>query len=256
MSTDDLEDLRRAKQLLEKHTLAARLANTVGKSIEYLTDALPGAVTDSIMAVTNKALQVSLNVAIRSLGTWRVDGTNTMHKIAVGATGAIGGAFGLAAIPLELPTSTTLMLRSIAQIAKAEGESLESPEARLACLQVFALGGPTKKDDAAESGYFAVRAAMATALKEAAEYVAKFGVTREAAPVLVRFLTQIAARFGVSVSQKFVAQSLPVIGAAGGATINVTFLDHFQDLARGHFTVRRLERKYGAEAVRAAYATL
>src|SRR5688572_8469595 len=182
------------------------------------------------MAVTNKALQVSLNVAIRSLGTWPVDGTNTMHKIAVGATGAIGGAFGLAAIPLELPTSTTLMLRSIAQIAKAEGESLESPEARLACLQVFALGGPTKKDDAVETGYFAVRAAMATALKEAAEYVAKSGVTREAAPVLVRFLTQIAARFGVSVSQKFVAQSLPVIGAAGGATINVTFLDHFQDL--------------------------
>jgi hypothetical protein len=58
------------------------------------------------------------------------------------------------------------------------------------------------------------------------------------------------------VSEKFVAQSVPVIGAAGGAAINVMFMTHFQDLARGHFIVRRLERKYGAEHVRAVYATL
>jgi hypothetical protein len=52
------------------------------------------------------------------------------------------------------------------------------------------------------------------------------------------------------------AQGVPVIGALGGATINVLFADHFQDVARGHFAVRRLERKYGNEAVRTAYATI
>lgn len=31
------------------------------------------------------------------------------------------------------------------------------------------------------------------------------------------------------------------------------FIDHFQDMSRGHFTVRRLERIYGAQPVRAAY---
>ena len=30
-------------------------------------------------------------------------------------------------------------------------------------------------------------------------------------------------------------------------------MQHFQDMARGHFTVRRLERIYGTEAVRRAY---
>jgi hypothetical protein len=49
------------------------------------------------------------------------------------------------------------------------------------------------------------------------------------------------------------AQSVPVIGAAGGAAINLLFIDHFQDMARGHFTVRRLERTYGAELIRAEY---
>ena len=53
-----------------------------------------------------------------------------------------------------------------------------------------------------------------------------------------------------------VAQAAPVVGAAGGALVNTAFLAHFRTLARGHFTVRRLERRYGAEAVRAAAAAL
>jgi hypothetical protein len=60
-------------------------------------------------------------------------------------------------------------------------------------------------------------------------------------------------RFGVPVSEKIVAQSLPVVGAAGGALLNTLFIDHFQDMARGHFIVRRLERRYGKEVVRVAY---
>jgi len=44
-----------------------------------------------------------------------------------------------------------------------------------------------------------------------------------------------------------------VVGAFGGATINVLFIDHFQDMARGHFIVRRLERKYGHDEVEKKY---
>ena len=44
-----------------------------------------------------------------------------------------------------------------------------------------------------------------------------------------------------------------MIGALGGATINLLFVDHFQEVARGHFTVRRLERKYGKEKVKEEY---
>jgi hypothetical protein len=69
----------------------------------------------------------------------------------------------------------------------------------------------------------------------------------------VRFVTQIAARFGVVVSQKVAAQALPLVGALGGAAVNYAFIDHFQDVARGHFAIRRLERTYGKEIVRAEY---
>jgi len=256
VTSEDLEDLRRAKHLLEKQSFAVRLANAVGKPVDAFVNALPRGVSELALTTTHKALEKALAAAVWSLRANRPNRTIDIHRAAVIATGAIGGAFGFAALIPELTASTTLMLRAISEIAQSEGESLASAEARLACLQVFALGAPGRQDDTVDTGYFAVRAAMATALGQAAEHVAKRGVTREGAPVLVRFIALIAARFGVPVSEKLVAQSVPVLGALGGASINLLFLAHFQDLARGHFIVRRLERKHGAEKVREAYATL
>src|ERR1700761_9488493 len=86
---------------------------------------------------------------------------NRAHKLAAAASGAVGGALGLAALPLELPISTTILLRSIAEIAREEGEDLNAPEAAFACVEVFALGGQRNGEAAFESGYFAVRTALA-----------------------------------------------------------------------------------------------
>ena len=98
-----------------------------------------------------------------------------------------------------------------------------------------------------------MRAALSRAVSEAAEYLATRKVTDTGAPALVRLVSLIATRFKVQVSQKAAAMAIPLVGAAGGATINYLFVDHFQAMSRGHFTIRRLERKYGAEAVRNAY---
>jgi hypothetical protein len=148
------------------------------------------------------------------------------------------------------------MLRSIADIARSEGEFITTLETKMACLEVFALGGESDLDDGSESGYFAVRAALAKSVSEAAEFMVKKGITDEAAPILVKLITKIAEKFGVQVTQKAAAQAVPAIGAAGGAIINTLFIDHFQDMARGHFIVRKLERIYGYETVKSAYQSL
>jgi hypothetical protein len=46
---------------------------------------------------------------------------------------------------------------------------------------------------------------------------------------------------------------VPVAGAISGALLNLVFMNHFQDIAKGHFIVRRLERRHGAETIRNAY---
>ncbi|MFA5596537.1 MAG: EcsC family protein, partial [Pusillimonas sp.] len=135
-------------------------------------------------------------------------------------------------------------------------ESINNEATRRACIEVFALGGKTTQDDSAESGYFAVRAALAQSVTEAGKYIAEKGVAEQGAPIMVKLIAKVAKRFGVQVTEKAAAQAIPAIGAAGGAAINTLFINHFQDMARGHFTVRRLERQYGADVVREAYEAL
>jgi hypothetical protein len=148
------------------------------------------------------------------------------------------------------------MLRSIGDVARSEGEDLTNPETALACLQVFALGGFKDKADAGESSYFAVRGLFAKSVAEAARFIAERGGLAEGAPILARLIAQIASRFGVVVTQKLAAQTVPVIGALGGAAVNYAFIDHFQEVARAHFAIRKLERHYGKDTVREAYERL
>jgi hypothetical protein len=182
--------------------------------------------------------------------------SNWWHKLAVGTTGAAGGAFGLAALTIELPVSTTIILRSIADIARSQGENLKMPEARLECVQVLALGGTSKSDDGSETGYFAARAVMAKAVSDAVQHLAKNGLSQKGAPAIVRLIAVIASRFSIVVSEKAAAQAVPVLGAFGGAVINTLFIDHFQDMGKGHFIVRRLERAHGPEEVKRIYKEL
>jgi len=50
-----------------------------------------------------------------------------------------GGLFGAASLPIELPVTTILILRAIADIARHHGEDLSTIEGRLACVEVFAM---------------------------------------------------------------------------------------------------------------------
>ena len=105
-------------------------------------------------------------------------------------------------------------------------------------------------------GYFASRALLSKLAGEASVYLAERGVARASAPVVNRLLAEIASRFGVVVSERFAASAVPVLGAVGGATVNFVFMNHFQRVAHGHFTIRRLERTYGPAAVRRHYETM
>lgn len=257
LTAEDLEELRYAKALLANPSLAAKFANMLGAPLERGLQLLPRTWSSTVHESTRTALDRALQLAVATLNDLRPRRSfDTLHKLVVAGTGAGGGAFGLASLPLELPISTVVMLRSIADVARSQGERIKAPETKLACLEVFALGGRSSADDATETGYFAVRAALAPAVTEAARHIAQRRLTQEGAPAIVRFIMQVASRFGTVVSQKVAAQAVPLIGAAGGAIVNVVFIDYYQDIARGHFTVRRLERKYTADAVRDAYETL
>lgn len=251
-----LRELEEAKRILENPSLAARLTNTIGKPIEQGLNLLPESTKARIGKITQAALLKASDVAILSVGNSQRKASNNWHKAGVAFTGGLGGFFGIAGLAVELPTSTTIMLRSIADIARSQGEPIEEKEGKLVCLEVLALGGPSEADDATESGYYAVRAMLANSVSTASRHLATKGLSEEGAPVIIRLITTVAQRFGIQVSEKAAAQAIPLIGAASGALINTIFIDHFQQMAKGHFTIRRLERTYGAETIRDIYAKL
>ena len=253
MVPEDIAELRRAVEALEHPSLTARLANLLGKPIELVQKALPSGASEAISGATAKGLNAALRVALLSMQGEGRTASPRLHKSLAAVSGALGGGFGLLALPVELPVSTVIMLRAIVEIARSHGEDIRDPDTALSCLEVFALGGRAEERDILGNGYFAVRASLAKALTEAGRFIAERGIVAEGAPVLVRFLAQIASRFGIVVSQKLAAQTLPVFGAIGGAAVNYAFIAHFQDIAQAHFTVRRLERAYGKTRVRAEY---
>jgi hypothetical protein len=255
LSKTDLADLKQAKALLENPGLVAKLSSMLGSPVERGVKMLPNSWQRNVHKATEAALMKALDVAVTSLGERpRLKSQDNFHRMAAAASGAAGGALGLMALSWELPLSTTVMLRSIADIAASEGENPRHIDTKLECLTVFALGsGKDKRDNAAESGYFATRAALASAVSEASKYLAQKGMAKTGAPALVRLVAAIGGRFGIVVGEKAAAQAIPIIGAAGGAMINTVFIGHYQDMARGHFIVRRLEKIHGADPVRAAY---
>ena len=97
---------------------------------------------------------------------------------------------------------------------------------------------------------------MAIAVSQAARQLAEKGLSQKGSPAVVRLIAEIASRFSTVVSEKAAAQAIPVLGAVAGAVINTLFIDHFQDIAQGHFTVRRLERLHGYEEVKRVYEEL
>jgi len=247
-------ELALAKERLTNISIAARVSSMLGTPIEGAIKRLPQSVRAQVNAVTSKALEHALGAALFTMGaSGGASPSNRTHKVAAAASGAVGGAFGIAALSIELPISTTIILRSIADIARSEGEDIQSPTTKLTCMEVLALGGSVPTDDAAEFGYFAMRSALAKAITEAATHISKRGISHVGSPALVRLISEVAARFSIPVTQKVAAQTIPAIGAAGGAIINTIFMDHFQNAAQGHFVIRRLERIYGADTVRDYY---
>lgn len=261
MSFESIEDqqlLEEAVKTLEFASFTAKAAKFIGKPMELALNKLPKRVSDKIETVTEACLKAAFKVVLLTVDEEKrfKKANNAVHKGLVTATGAAGGFFGGLTMAIELPVSTGIMMRSIAEIAREMGEDLTEIEPRLACIQVLGLdaGSRTKANEHMHtSKYFAIRRTMATEIVKATEYYAANALSEEAPPIVARLLNRVAERFGVQLTDKMAAELIPVVGAVAGGSLNLLFMHHFQSIARGHFGVRQLERKYGVEQTQLEY---
>lgn len=268
LSPDDQRFLAAAAAFLEHPSFLTRVAKLVGKPAETVLAVLPQAANKLITESTHSAMlrgvewvSSTIRVPPQAMSTRRrlVSLIDTHAHTAVTAlSGAGGGFFGVAGLAVEIPVTTLIMLRSIASIAAASGADLSDPQTRLECLSVLSLGTPADKQ--MQSTYLTTRLSTSLAVREASGFLAKTGgqelseaIAKGSAPMLVRVLEAIGTRFQVVVTEKVAAQMVPVVGAAMGAIVNASFTDYFNRIARYHFGIVALERRYGQPLVNVAY---
>ncbi len=270
----DRDFIAAAVRKLERPGRLVEFLNTMGKPAEAIIRGLPAWASsrieramqralldavgwaaktlDSSMHADERSVSMLSNVVTRSRGA--------MHVTAAAILGGFGGAFGIAALPLELPVTTLVILRSIASIARDFDADLDDPATRLECVSVLSLGGPSPSDDAMESSYLTSRLSLALLIRDAGRFIAgkstlQLGeaLARGAAPEVTRLIGAIAGRFGYLALDLAYAEMVPIVGAVGGAALNGYFANFFNQIAFYHFGLRRLERTYGEEAVQRVY---
>ena len=240
----DMEILLKAKEQMDNIGWAMKGLNSLGNALDKQLARLTEGQQRQLQKISYNVRKVGeSNLKSMDPDKTGTAPNSTAYQAMVTFSGAMGGAFGFMAFAADLALTTKLMMRSIMDIARSHGEDLRELDTQLACLQVFALGGKSKHDDSLDTGYYALRMSLRTAVRGAANPISKV-------------IAQVAGRFSVQVSEKFAAQAVPVLGAVGGAAINTAFITHFQRMAEAHFSIRKLERKYGCELVEKAYLTL
>jgi len=270
ISQADTAIIRQAKTNLEQIGSLMKALNKVGGKLEMGVEMIPNKAQRWLQKHVNKLLLATVKANILSMQKGKAfkKPSDKTYKALVTSTGVISGAFGSTTgvgtvlFFSELAMSTKFMMRSIIDIARAKGENIQELDTQLACIQVFALGGPSKEDDGAETSYYSTRVATNISVKKASEYIAKNGLKNlnkvlitSSNPIL-KFIGSITTKFMTQVSEKFIAQAIPIAGAIGGGAINLAFINHFQKMAEAHFTIRRLERKYSEILVKEVYENI
>ena len=197
-----------------------RLLNALGGRAEGLLDRLPPELRAGLGAATERALTLAMRSAQSSRGllpdqpAWR-------DMAATTAMGAMGGFSGLPGALVELPATTTMLLRTIQGAAAQEGFDPAARGVQFDCIRVFAAAGPLAHDDGADTGFLTLRLTLT-------------------GPAMQKLIASVSPRLAAVLGQKLAAQTVPVLGAVAGAGTNLVYARYYREMAHVHFGLRRL----------------
>lgn len=209
---------------------------TLGDYVEKGLNSLPEGWRDQVVNAVRRALDYVQRAAI--IGMSDEPGrpaSESLYKWTSALSGFGSGMVGLPAILAEIPITTGIILRSIADIGRQHEGRLDDPDFNTTCVEVFAYGGPLDEDEEADLGFIA----------------AKVGVVE-----LSELIAKVALRYAAAMGPKVAAMSVPIVGGIAGAAINWTYMNFYQEMARVLFILRPIEHAHDPQQVRSCFASL
>lgn len=256
---DDLQLIISAKNQLENSNFLIKTLNLLGKPIEQGINQLPIKQKEKLNNIVQNVLLKVVEANLKTMDSNIKRSYKILHKSIVTISGVVGGFFGAAGFSSDLFVSTNIMMRSIIDIARDKGLDINDTEVKLACLEVLALGGNSTNNNSSELGYYSTRISLRNItneiIKQGANNIGSTLMKNTSNPLFL-FISKIASRYSVQVSEKFLLEAIPVIGAIGGGSINYIFLEHYQKIAEAHFTLKSLEKKYSLELIKEKYNSI
>lgn len=197
-----------------------KLLNLLGGKVEGMLDKLPEPVRDGLGDATERALFLAMKAAQHSR-TAVPDQKEWVNTAITTAMGAAGGFGGLPGALVELPATTTVLLRAIQGVAADHGFDPDAENVQFDCVRVFSAAGPLAMDDGADLSFLSLRLTLTGSAMQS-------------------LITAVAPKLAFVLGQKLALQTVPVLGAVAGASVNYTYTKYYQQIAHVHFGMRRL----------------
>ncbi len=211
---------RLAAQYRAASGIGVKALNLLGGKAESLLDRLPAPVRDNLNGATQRALTLAMQAA-QTTRTAVPDQKPWVNTAVTTAMGAAGGFGGLPTALMELPATTTVLLRAIQGVAAEHGFDPAAENVQFDCIRVFAAAGPLAADDGADLGFVSLRLTLSGG-------------------AMHKLIATVAPKLATVLGQKLAAQTVPVLGAVAGATTNYVYTSYYQQIAHVHFGLRRL----------------
>ncbi len=211
---------RLAAQYRAASGIGLQMLTLLGGQAEGLIERLPAPVRAGLGGATEQALTLAMAAAQRSRSAVP-DQKHWVNTAVSAAMGAAGGFGGLPTALLELPATTTVLLRAIQGVAAEHGFDPSAENVQFDCIRVFAAAGPLAGDDGADTGFVSLRLTLTGG-------------------AMHKLISVVAPRLATVLGQKLAAQTVPVLGAVAGATTNYVYTSYYQQIAHVHFGLRRL----------------
>ncbi|MDB6455063.1 EcsC family protein [Falsirhodobacter sp. 20TX0035] len=202
-----------------------KVISFAGHRAEGLMDRIPSPIRIRIEEATAFALRRCYGVASAAHGSRLPSVGKHGHKVAAVMSGGLGGFGGMASSIVELPATVSIFFAAIQKVAAEHGFDPKEEAVRLECLRVFGSGTPFEEDEGTNTAFLASRVALTGAGAQG-------------------LIASVAPRLAAVLSQKLAAQTVPLLGAATGAAVNLAFISYYEELAHVRFALLKMAMEH------------
>lgn len=156
------------------------------------------------------------------------------------AEGGITGTTGIFGMAVDIPSIITLALRTIQKIALCYGYKCDTEAEKIFVFQIMSAASSNSINEKT-AAIVALRQIEVAIIKNTWKKLAEQAANKQAIPVFVMCIKNLAKQLGVNITKRKALQTIPIVGAGVGATMNAAYISDITEAAMRIYQKRWLK---------------